>query len=72
MRRLLAGLLFASLAGCVVFNDQGGVPVTQADAAVIVPGQTTRAEVLAQLGPPTGYYTMDLEAVVTRLGNPLQ
>ena len=72
MKTVLIGVLMASLSGCIVFDDRAGEPVTAVDAAAILPGQTTREEVLQRLGPPTGYYTMDLEAVVTRAGDPLQ
>lgn len=57
-RLLLIGLLLAanmSLVGCAQYSDKRGVEVTW-DAAVMdtmVKGQTTRAEVLGALGPPS-------------------
>jgi hypothetical protein len=69
MQRLLlgAGMLLA-MPACLMFSDRAGVPVTAAMAERIHVGNTTRDEVLAIVGAPTGTYDTDLLATVTRSG----
>lgn len=69
--RLALAVLFLTASGCIVFTDKAGIPLAEADGAWIQAGRTSRDEVLLRLGPPTGYFTTDLTAVVTRLGTPL-
>lgn len=68
MSAVLRLALAASFCACVTFHDRAGVPVDFARAERIVPGTTTKAEVLALLGPPTGVFDTNLLGVVTRLG----
>jgi outer membrane protein assembly factor BamE (lipoprotein component of BamABCDE complex) len=56
------------LPGCLVFHDHAGVPVTEDMFAAIEPGQSTRAEVLAVAGAPTGLYGTNLLSTATRAG----
>jgi hypothetical protein len=65
----LAALLAASLPGCLVLHDAAGVPVAPEAVAAIQPGRTSRHELLARLGPPTGIYSNDLLAIVTQFGS---
>ena len=69
----LAALALAALAaaGCVNFHERAGVPLDASLQERILPGRTTRADVLEQLGPPTGLYDANLLAVLTRIGQPL-
>ncbi|MGQ0553902.1 MAG: hypothetical protein ACT4PU_11870 [Planctomycetota bacterium] len=71
LARLLLLALLLLPAGCVVLRDEAGVRLTAEQVAAIVPGTSTRAELLASLGPPTGVYATDLRAIVTRTGTPL-
>ena len=72
LRLGLLGLLVALAGGCVSLHEEAGVPLDQAIADGIVPGRSTRRDVLARLGPPTGYFRTDLRALVTRVGAPVQ
>ena len=70
--RLVACLALAlAAAGCVTFHERAGVPLDAGLAERILPGRTTRAQVLEQLGPPTGLYDANLLAVLTHVGQPL-
>lgn len=52
MTRLIACLLAGALAGCATAPPPLGATVPEATlATAIVPGQTTRAQMLAALGP---------------------
>jgi len=66
--RLIA--LLAALPGCIVFRDQAGVEVPLERVQEIRPGVTRRAQVLDALGPPTGRYSTELLATITRIGEP--
>ncbi len=58
--------------GCIVLHDRAGVNVPQDAAATIELGHTTREELLARLGPPTGHFSTDLLASLTRLNAPIE
>ena len=51
---------------CLVLRDAGGVPVDPQVVATIEPGVTTRAQVLALLGAPTGTHRTDLLAAMVQ------
>lgn len=68
---VLPALLAGVAGGCVSFHERAGVPLDPAMQERILPGRTTRAEVLEQLGPPTGLYDANLLALLTRVGQPL-
>ncbi|RKY20745.1 MAG: hypothetical protein DRQ55_06630 [Planctomycetota bacterium] len=72
--RLVLALLLAGLAapGCIVFRDRAGVPVTQEMAQAIEPGVTTRDEVLAIAGAPTGLFGTNLLSTLTRAGESVE
>lgn len=63
---VLASLL--ALPACLVFHDHAGVPVTEEMFAAIEPGVSSRAEVLAVAGAPTGLYGTNLLSTATRAG----
>lgn len=68
---LAAALAVALLVpGCIVLSDDAGVLVPREAADQLAPGMP-RAEVLARLGPPTGRYSTDLLALVTRAADQL-
>ena len=66
-RATLIGLLLV-LPACIMFDDRAGVPVTLEMVERIQVGQSTRDDVLAIAGAPTGTYGTNLLATVTRLG----
>jgi hypothetical protein len=61
---LLAAL--ASAPGCLFVGGRArfGAPVSAQAAAAIVPGRTTKAELLARLGPPTEFKRPELGSVL--------
>ena len=67
-RALLLGALLGP--GCILLSDDAGVLVPREAADQLAPGMP-RAEVLARLGPPTGRYSTDLLALVTRAADQL-
>lgn len=67
MKILLAGLLgLTLLSGCAQYNNQRGVEANWRDAppSKLVRGQTTRAEILDWLGPPSQVIALDDETVL--------
>lgn len=70
-RPLLALLLCVvalGLPGCITFHDREGVAVDAEALASLQRGTTTRGELLARLGPPTGIYQVRPFDAVTRQG----
>ena len=70
MNRLTAGIiacLFAALlTGCVQYENKRGVEVTWQDTVTrhLVPGETSRKDVLALLGPPSQVISLEEESVL--------
>ena len=70
MKRLTAGiiacLLAALLTGCIQYENKRGVEVTWQDTVTrhLVPGETTRKDVLALLGPPSQVISLEEESVL--------
>ena len=64
--RLLAVLALATLAACAQYNDKRGVEVTWNPAAMqdLSVGETTRKQVMAELGPPSQVISLDGETVL--------
>jgi hypothetical protein len=60
------------LPACIVLHDDAGVDVAPEAARAIEPGRTTRAELLTTFGPPTGHFSTDLLAAITRTANPIE
>lgn len=71
-RALVAVLLAAALPACITFSDRAGLPVRTENIPRVQEGVTTRGEVLALFGPPTGTFDTDLLATVTRMGETWQ
>jgi outer membrane protein assembly factor BamE (lipoprotein component of BamABCDE complex) len=63
---ITACLLAAVLSGCAQYENKRGVEVTWQDAVTshLVPGQTTRKEVLRLLGPPSQVISLEEETVL--------
>ena len=63
---LSACCLTAMLAGCAQYENKRGVEVTWQSAVTsrLVPGQTTRKEVLSLLGPPSQVISLEEETVL--------
>jgi len=61
-----ACLLVAALAGCAQYENKRGVEVTWQGSATsrLVPGETTRKEVLSLLGPPSQVISLEEETVL--------
>jgi outer membrane protein assembly factor BamE (lipoprotein component of BamABCDE complex) len=61
-----ACLLVAALAGCAQYENKRGVEVTWQGNATsrLVPGETTRKEVLSLLGPPSQVISLEEETVL--------
>tara|TARA_R110001599_G_scaffold353231_1_gene591089 strand:+ start:177224 stop:177595 length:372 start_codon:yes stop_codon:yes gene_type:complete len=70
MKRPMAGIiacLFAAvLAGCAQYENKRGVEVTWQDDVTrhLVPGKTSRKEVLKLLGPPSQVISLEEETVL--------
>jgi hypothetical protein len=64
--RLLLLMLLVLLPGCLFVGGRArvGAPVSAAAAAAIVPGQTTKGELLALLGPPTEFKRPELDSAL--------
>lgn len=65
-RGLLHCALVLALAGCAQYDNRRGVEVTWKPAAIgdVQPGTTTRAEILARLGPPSQVIALGDESVL--------
>lgn len=65
-RLIIAGLLACLLTACAQYESQRGVDVTWDTAALsgFSVGETTRAQVLQQLGPPSQLIALDGETVL--------
>ena len=61
-------VLAALLPACVTFHDRAGVPLDASYAERIEEGVSTRRDVLALVGPPTGLFDTNLLATVLRAG----
>jgi len=63
---VLLCLLAATLAGCAQYENKRGVEVTWQDTVTshLVPGETTRDEVLRLLGPPSQVIALEDETVL--------
>ncbi|MCB1701597.1 MAG: hypothetical protein H6985_15240 [Pseudomonadales bacterium] len=63
---LSACLLTVVLAGCAQYENKRGVEVTWQDSVTrhLVPGQTTRKDALAILGPPSQVIALEEETVL--------
>jgi len=72
MKRLLLATGLALLPACIVLHDDAGVDVPAAAARAIEPGRTTRAELLETFGPPTGHFSTNLLAAITRVTDPIE
>lgn len=59
-------LLFCVLGACAQYDNRRGVEVTWKPAAIgdLQPGRTTRAEILARLGPPSQVIALGDESVL--------
>ncbi len=58
-------LLMAALAGCAQYDNKRGVEAAwESGASQLVKGQTTRAEVLEWLGPPSQVLAMNDETAL--------
>jgi hypothetical protein len=68
----LVALLALALPGCIVLRDDAGVDVPSGTLGRFQAGSTTRAEVLALLGPPTGRFSTNLLAAITRTDPPIE
>lgn len=65
IRILLPALLLILTAGCAQYENRRGVEATWTYAvADMKPGQTTRSEVLALLGPPSQLIALEGETVL--------
>ena len=70
MKRLTAGItacLFAALlSGCIQYENKRGVEVTWQETVTrnLVPGETSRKDVLALLGPPSQVISLEEETVL--------
>lgn len=66
IRAMTAGLLACILTACAQYNSQRGVEVTWDPAVLegLVAGETTRAQVLERLGPPSQLIALDGETVL--------
>lgn len=69
---LLLMTLLVLLPGCVVFRDHAGPPVERSLHDAISVGSSTREQVLALAGAPTGTYGTNLLATLTRVGQTLE
>jgi outer membrane protein assembly factor BamE (lipoprotein component of BamABCDE complex) len=63
---ITACLLSTVLAGCAQYESKRGVEVTWQETVTghLVPGQTTRKDVLALLGPPSQVISLEEETVL--------
>lgn len=63
---ITACLLAIILTGCVQYESKRGVEVTWQDTVThhLVPGETTRKDVLALLGPPSQVISLEEESVL--------
>lgn len=63
---IIACLFTAVLAGCAQYENKRGVEVTWQDDVTkhLVPGQTSRKEVLRLLGPPSQVISLEEETVL--------
>jgi outer membrane protein assembly factor BamE (lipoprotein component of BamABCDE complex) len=63
---ITACLLSTVLAGCTQYESKRGVEVTWQETVTghLVPGQTTRKDVLALLGPPSQVISLEEETVL--------
>jgi len=63
---LLVGLWSSLLAGCAQYENRRGVEVTWEDKVTsqLRPGQSSRKEVLALLGPPSQVISLEEETVL--------
>ena len=70
MKRLMVGtiacLFAALLPGCVQYENKRGVEVTWQDTVTrhLVPGETSRKDVLTLLGPPSQVISLEEETVL--------
>jgi outer membrane protein assembly factor BamE (lipoprotein component of BamABCDE complex) len=66
VKALLSGLCISLLAGCAQYENKRGVEVTwqQEVTGKLVPGQSTRKDVLATLGPPSQVISLEEETVL--------
>jgi len=64
--RLALACFFCVLAGCAQYDNRRGVEVTWRPAAIgdLQRGETTRADVLARLGPPSQVIALGDESVL--------
>jgi outer membrane protein assembly factor BamE (lipoprotein component of BamABCDE complex) len=64
--RILAAVLIIVIAGCAQYTDKRGVEVTWQPEVVesFRIGETTRSDVLKELGPPSQVITLDDETVL--------
>ncbi len=69
---LALALPMAALPGCIVLHDDAGVDVSEAAVARIEAGHTTREQLLADFGPPTGRFSTNLLATITRSEAPIE
>jgi len=65
-------LLALLLPGCIVLRDDAGVDVPDAAVSRIEAGRTTREQLLTELGPPTGRFSTNLLATITRSEAPIE
>lgn len=66
MAGIIACLFTAGLAGCAQYENKRGVEVTWQDDVTrhLVPGKTSRKEVLKLLGPPSQVISLEEETVL--------
>ena len=64
--RLMAALLFTTLASCAQYNDKRGIEVSWDESALSAfeVGSTTRRDVLTALGPPSQVIALGDETVL--------
>lgn len=74
VRRSVLIVLLCALAGCAQYDNRRGVEVTWQQAAIadLQRGKTTRAQVLARLGPPSQVIALGDESVLYYLNEQAQ
>lgn len=64
-RPAIAGLVALACTGCFTVSGHFGAPIPVERVAAIEPGQTTREEITAWFGPPSGFYQPGLLDLLT-------